>query len=267
MAGEPRADSSEYQQKKSYFEQFLTLYGRKAVLEAVESPVAQVARVHIAGDTRSGILRKIVTAAEEQGAEIIPGTKEQVARISKHGRQDQGVAADVRLSSYGRAEDYLQAPPKRFALLGVDGMTTPANLGMTIRSATAAGIDGIVIPRRRVCDIGPMVVKASAGTIFQSTLLRCDRLEDAVETARSTGAETCLLDSRGQTSLFEYDPPERVFYVVGGETAGAAREVRSVCDRTLSVPLHNGVESLNAAVSAALVAYRNLLSGGPNGSR
>lgn len=254
----PAPPSERYRQRKSQFGRSLTVYGRKTVLEALHCAGVRCERLHLAHNNRPApILDDILALATTQGAEIRHHSREELARISRHAREDQGVAADLHTPGYRQLEDVLPWPPGPGAtLLAIDGITNPQNLGMLIRSATAAGCDGIVLPRQGNCDICPLTIKASAGTVFRAPLLRCDSLPPALTALRDCGWLVCTLDADAPHSLFQtLDECGRVF-VLGGETAGVSTAVRELADEACSIPMANGVESLNVAVTAALVAFR-----------
>jgi 23S rRNA (guanosine2251-2'-O)-methyltransferase len=122
---------------------------------------------------------------------------------------------------------------------------------MIIRTATAAGLDGVVLPRAGSPDVGPLVVKASAGVAFRASVYRAPTATDAVARLRRAGVEVIGLRGDAAPSLFDAELPGRVAFVLGNETGGVSVGV----DRWLSIPLAAGVESLNVAVAAGLVAY------------
>ncbi len=254
----PISPNEHYLKRKSRFGRSLTVYGRKAVLEALQCADVRCERLHLARSNRPAtILDDILTLATSQGAEVRHLSREELARISRHAREDQGVAADLCLPRYRQLEDLLPWVPEPGAtLLAIDGITNPQNLGMLIRSATAAGCGGILVPRSGGCDICPLTIKASAGTVFRAPLLRCDALAPALTALQECGWRVCVLDTDAPRSLFEpFDTCGRIF-VLGGETAGVSTAIRQLADESCSIPMANGVESLNVAVSAALVAFR-----------
>jgi 23S rRNA (guanosine2251-2'-O)-methyltransferase len=173
---------------------------------------------------------------------------ENVTRISGNGRHDQGVVADVEAPGLRELDD--EVPGGRLALLVLDGVTNPANVGMVIRTATGAGLDGVVLPRAGSPDIGPLVVKASAGIAFRATVYRSPTAAAAVARLRGAGVEVIGLRADGEP-LFDADLPERAAYVLGNETDGVSVDV----DRWVSIPMANGVESLNVAVAAGVVSF------------
>ena len=155
----------------------LTLYGRKPALEALSDHSLAVHCVHLASSNRpGGIIAEITRLAERRGITIRHHDKQALSRISKNARQDQGVALDVLCPRFRRVEDLATSNVTQARVLALDGITNPQNVGMIVRSAVAAGIDGLLYPKRSVAALGPLVIKASAGTVFKAPILQCATL-------------------------------------------------------------------------------------------
>jgi 23S rRNA (guanosine2251-2'-O)-methyltransferase len=172
---------------------------------------------------------------------------------------------DVHCPAFRDVDQYLASEPGPAAgtrLLALDGISNPANLGMIIRSAAAGTIDGIICPRRGNATLGPLVIKASAGTLYRAPLLRCESLADALRLCREGNIEICILAADAQASLFDYQPKGAVVYVLGNETEGVSPAVEALADTRLAIPMRNGVESLNVAVTASLIAFAPALASG-----
>lgn len=252
-------DRSDYMEKKSFFDRVLTVYGRKPVLETLQDKTLVCHAVHLAHSNReAGIIADIKQCAQKLGVPVKLHSREELARISKNGKQDQGVAVDVVCPAFRSLEDYLAEQPfDRRRLLALDSISNPQNLGMIIRSAAAGNIDGIVLARKGTAALGPLVIKASAGTLFRAPVLMCQFLPEALTLCRKHGAEICTLEANAPLSLFEHKEQDFCVYVLGNETEGVCTEVRALADIHLSIPMRNGVESLNVAVTASLIAFAN----------
>jgi 23S rRNA (guanosine2251-2'-O)-methyltransferase len=250
-------ETTNYLEKKSFFDRVLTVYGRKPVLETLQDTTLVCHAVHLAHSNReAGIVAEIRQHAQQLGVPIKLHSREELARISKNGKQDQGVAVDVVCPSFRSLEDYLDAPadqPRR--LLALDGINNPQNLGMIIRSAAAGKIDGVVLPRKGTAALGPLVIKASAGTLYRAPLLLCQSLPEALRLCQERSAQICILEADAPLSLFDYKEQGFCVYVLGNETEGVCTQVRALADTQLSIPMCNGVESLNVAVTASLIAF------------
>jgi 23S rRNA (guanosine2251-2'-O)-methyltransferase len=142
-------------------------------------------------------------------------------------------------------------------VLVLDRITNPANVGMILRTATAAGMHGIVLPRRGVPGIDPLVVKTSAGVAFHAPVLRAATAEQACRTLAAAGFAVLGLSGSvpGASPLYDYTASERVAYVLGNETSGISEQVRRELTGWVSIPMAGGVESLNVASAAAVVCF------------
>ena len=251
-----REDSSAYLKKKAFFEAAITIYGRKPVLEALQDEGLTIHRLHLSDSNKPAkILDEIVRTAKRRGVEIRSHSKKALSRISKNGKQDQGVAADLIPANYHTPESFLKRAPGDFRLIALDGIKTPQNLGMIIRSVCAGYMDGILLPSTGSAQLGPLVIKASAGTLFKTTIIRCKSLETALAAFKGAGASVCTLSSHARRSLFDHRATGPVIYVLGNETDGVSDPVSALSDHALSIPMNNGVESLNVAVTASLIAF------------
>ncbi len=235
----------------------LTVYGRKSVLETLKDTSLACYALHLAESNReAGIVAEIRQRAQHINIPIKLHSREALARISKNGKQDQGVALDVLCPSFQQLPDYLSVPmqnPQR--LLALDGINNPQNLGMIIRSATAGQIDGIILPQKGTAALGPLVIKASVGTLYKAPLLLHPTLPEALKLCQGKGAQVCLLEAGAALSLFSHRAGAFCIYVLGNETDGVSAQVAALSDAHLSIPMRNGVESLNVAVTASLIAY------------
>ena len=253
-----RGDSQAYLDKKKRFDGMLTVYGRKPVLEALQDSNTNIHRLHLADSNKSAdILDDIINLAKQKGAEIVYHNRQALSRISKNSSQDQGVAADLICKGFQTYDNFLQHNADTpFTLLALDGISNPQNLGMIIRSACAGNIDGILLPQHGSAQIDPLVIKASAGTVFRAPILRCNSLAAALKDFKSQGVIVCSLSSHAKTELKQFTPKQACIYVLGNETDGVSKEVAQLCNEQVRIAMNNGVESLNVAVTAALIAFR-----------
>lgn len=251
-------DSVNYQQRKNFFEQMLTIYGRKPVIEVLRDPSISCYKLHLASSNREdGIIKEIKALAQQRGIDCDYHERKALSRISKNGKQDQGVAIDLQLPAYQPCtlidQHYLSSGKKR--LIALDHIGNPQNLGMIIRSVAASGIDGLILPRQGGTALSALVVKASAGTLFKAPIFHCDNLATELPRIKELGVRLCSLSSHAKDSIFDDSYQGSSIYVLGNETEGVSEKVSNLCDKQLCIPMHNEVESLNVAVSAALIAY------------
>lgn len=234
---------------------FITVYGRKPVLEALDDADLRVDKVIVAEGLRGEPVRAILDAARHRGVPVQRATAHRVKVLAGNGRHDQGVLADVVAPRMAPVEEFLEALGDAPAsVLVLDRLTNPANVGMILRSATAAGLDGVLLPRRGVPAIDPLVIKASAGVAFRAPVLRAATAEEGCAALRAAGFAVYGLDAGG-ASLLDAVLPERVALVLGNETDGLSDGVRPELDGVLAIPMHGGVESLGVASAGAVAAF------------
>jgi 23S rRNA (guanosine2251-2'-O)-methyltransferase len=227
------------------------VYGRMPVLEALASQPVEL--VLLSRTARGDTVDEIVARARERGVPLKRVAPEKVTRVSGNGRHDQGVVAEVAAPGLTELDAWLVGHRPR-ALLVLDGVTNPANVGMVVRTATAAGLDGLVLPRAGSPDVGPLVVKASAGVAFRATILGCDTAASAVTSLAAAGI-ACVGLRMDAPDLFASELPSPAAWVLGSEHDGISAAVAARLSEWRSLPLHNGVESLNVAVTAGILSY------------
>jgi 23S rRNA (guanosine2251-2'-O)-methyltransferase len=242
-------------------DRFVTVYGRKPVLEALADPSLEVDKVIIADTARGTSMRDILDAASRRGVPVAQASAHRVKVLAGNGKQDQGVLADVVAPRMRRLSDALSGSLGNVLVL--DGITTPANVGMILRTATAAGVGGIVVPRRGVASIDPLVIKASAGVAFQAPILRCGTAEEACAALGAAGYRVFGLSTDAAESIFTATLPKRAAFVLGGETSGVSAPVRALVTGWLRIPMSGAVESLNVASAAAVLCFELVRRGHP----
>lgn len=235
-------------------DRYLTVYGRKPVLEVLLQPDLVVDKVLLTHRAKAPIVDQIEAACARKGIPLHRVAPAEVSRLSKHPKQDQGAVADVCTPHMDDALQALEQPlPDRCRLLALDGITTPANLGLIIRTATALGIDGILLPRKGSAKLDAFVIKASAGVVFRSAIWKCERLTPVLKKAHALDFAIYALSGEQGSSLYETTFAERAIFVLGNETHGVTPQTEALVTQHLTIPMANGVESLNVACAAAVV--------------
>lgn len=246
-------DSAEYLEKKRFFDSLITLYGRNVAVEILRDDTVEIHKLHLSKSNRTDeTIEEILTLAQMRGVEIKYYTKEALSRISKNSAQDQGVAIDVRSSNYRNADVIRKEFRDGFRFLALDGINNPQNLGMIIRSAAASKIDGLILPRRNSTKLSPLVMKASAGTLFKMPIYYCNDLGDILQIPDTA---IITLSSHARDDIYSLKVPDRAIFVLGNESEGVSKEVMAASTHTISIPMHRGVESLNVAVTAGIVSF------------
>jgi 23S rRNA (guanosine2251-2'-O)-methyltransferase len=201
---------------------------------------------------RVDALRSLLADAAAAGAEVrvVPDLGSLAATTAP-----QGVVAHCRpLAALDLAEVAAARAPA--ALVVLDHLEDPRNVGAIARTALAAGMSGLVLARRRAAPLGATAFKAAAGALERLPVALVSSVAQAVADLGRLGIWTVGLDADAERSLFGLDLlSEPVAIVVGAEGRGLASLVADRVDVRVSIPLGGGVESLNAAVAVSLACY------------
>jgi 23S rRNA (guanosine2251-2'-O)-methyltransferase len=142
------------------------------------------------------------------------------------------------------------------ALLVLDHVEDPYNLGAAARSARAAGLTGMVVSARRAAPLSAATFKAAAGALEHLPVAVVNSIPEALRRLEDHGVWVVGLDASGDQELFGLDLlTEPVAMVIGAEGSGLTELTRKRCDVLVRIPMANGTESLNASVSAALASF------------
>lgn len=206
-----------------------------------------------AGAAPSSTIGDIRKRAEAAGIPVRMTPRAELDRLTGGGNH-QGVAAITGRFRYADLTDLLARPAP--ALLFLDGVTDPHNLGSLLRSADGAGFDGVVIPARRAAGVTATVRRVSAGAAEVVPIARVTNLARSLDEARAAGIWTVGLDQDADTSLWDselLDPP--VGLVLGAEDRGLGPNVRERCDSLVAIPSAGRLASLNVAVAGAVAMF------------
>ncbi len=231
------------------------IYGKHALMEALQSTPHIIRKVFLAENLRDAELRVLLEKNKIPTATLSPGKgKELVGKETAH----QGVIFTMDPSSLLVSfDDFVKSldMTKNPAIAVLGEVQDPHNVGAIIRSAAAFGLAGVLIPQHNQAGITGAVVKASAGMVFRIPLVSIGNVNNTLKVLKEKGFWIYGLAMDGKTILGTdaFDAPSA--FVVGNEGAGIREKTIQSCDVTLSIPMHARTESLNAAVSAAVVFY------------
>ena len=248
-------DSADYLAKKAFFNKVITIYGRNAVMEVLEDETITVHKLHLADSNKSAVqIDKMINLAHKRTIEIAYHDKKGLSRISKNAKQDQGVALDI-LLNHAVSEDEFLEKNSSFKVIALDGIQNPQNLGMIIRSCAAGDVDAIILPGKNSAQISPLVIKASVGTLFRLPIIKTNSFVKTLERFKSADSKLYTLSSHAQKSYKDESYGNKTVFILGNESEGVSSEVESVSNASIAIPMQRGVESLNVAVTASLLAF------------
>src|SRR5690554_3495654 len=172
-------------------------------------------------------------------------------KMSNH----QGVIAEIKEFKLYDLKEIIN-PSKSSLIVMLEGLEEPHNLGAVLRTADAAGVDGIIIPKNRSVKLNSTVAKVSTGAIFSVKTVEVVNFVQTIEKLKAAGywivGAEATVNSSDYRSI-KYDMP--TVLVIGSEGKGISRLVSSKCDFLVQIPMRGKVNSLNASVSAGILIY------------
>ena len=164
----------------------------------------------------------------------------------------QGIILDVPDYKYASIDKILDKESALVVIL--DHIEDPHNFGAIIRTCEATGVDGIIIPDDRCCDVNGTVVKTSVGTTEKVKIIKVKNLVNTIEKMKQNGYWIFGTDMDGE-DYRKLDYRGKSAIICGNEGSGMGRLVREKCDFIASIPMQGTVNSLNASVATAVVVF------------
>ncbi|WP_440999621.1 23S rRNA (guanosine(2251)-2'-O)-methyltransferase RlmB [Fodinibius sp. SL11] len=232
------------------------IYGRNPIKEALNNEAERMEKIFVRDSLHDSQLPDIFGLASQHRIPIshVPGSKlfELVGKVN-----DQGVVALMSQISYQDFGNWLDTVDTSTypAVLLLDEIEDPGNLGAMLRTAAAAGIAAVLVPKHRQAPINATVHKTSAGTAGRIPIVRVGNLNQSIMKLKEEGFWICGLDMNGDQDLWDLEVDRPLAFVVGNEGSGISQKTLEHCDYKFRIPMENNVESLNASVSAALLCY------------
>ncbi len=240
-----------YKKKSNFY-----IYGRKPVEEALLHDPKNVAQVIVHESVKDEVFEELKNYVRKHKIPFIKSPKNKIESLVGD-VNDQGVIAELREF---KGEDFhtwvesldLDSNPLVFLM---DELEDPHNVGAVIRVAAASGAAGVILSKHRQAPVNGTVFKTSAGTITKVPIIIVSNINDAIKKLKEVKFWVIGLDTGKGKSVWDeaYDTPTAI--VIGNEGEGMRDSVEKSCDYTIQIPMERDVESLNASVSAAIVAY------------
>jgi 23S rRNA (guanosine2251-2'-O)-methyltransferase len=231
------------------------IYGINAVGEALKARSRGFEWVGVLKERHDLRLQRLIEDCRKQNVAVRFLQRAELDKLAGNNAH-QGVVAATSGKQYNHLDDIVEAKRGGHSLLVVlDGVEDPHNLGAILRTADAAGADGVVIPERRAAGVTPTVTKASAGASEHMPLARVTNIARTLEDLKAQNIWTVGLDERATQNYDALDYKMDCAIVLGGEGIGLHDLVRRKCDFLVSIPMLGKVSSLNVSVAAGVVLY------------
>lgn len=229
--------------------------GRNAVVEALRGQ-RSLNKILLQEGAHGGSVNELLALAKAKGVAVETVKAEKLDKLAA-GLRHQGVAAlaapiafQTLDSVFARAEAKGEPP---FLLL-LDELQDPQNVGALIRTADAAGVHGVLLPRRRSCPLNAVVAKISAGAVEYVPVVQIGNIAQTIEELQQRGCWVVGADMDG-VDFYAANLTGPLVLVIGAEGKGVGRLVKQKCDDIVSIPMNGGVNSLNASAAGAVLMY------------
>lgn len=259
---EKRADkrTEKHTEQRSEEQPAHILAGRHAVVEAIKAGRG-INRILLADGLRGPSVHELRDLARENGVTVDVVSRAKLDAAVPEGVRHQGVLAYVAPVAYVAVEEIIAAARERGEdplLLLLDGIEDPQNLGALLRTADAAGVHGILLPRRHSVPLTETVARVSAGALEYVPVARIGNIAQTMRALKEQGFWIAGADMAGEEMYDRANLTGALVLVIGSEGRGMSRLTRDLCDFTVRLPMRGKINSLNASAAGAILMYEAL---------
>ena len=232
------------------------VYGKKPIEELSNSDSFSISKVFIKNSIAPNSYKNLTDSLQANSipVSVVPEKKLQnlVGNVNH-----QGFVAQLSAVKYTDFFTWMEKVElsKNPAVLLLDGIEDPHNLGAILRTAAAADISAVILPTQNQAPVNATVFKTSAGTAGKIPIIRVHDTNQGVKDLKLAGFELMALAADAPQNIWEVTFEKPVAFIIGNEGRGVNKQIMRKADKLLSLPMSNEVESLNASVTAALISY------------
>lgn len=238
--------------------------GLRAVEQLLAGDAADVRRICVEYRSANPRVEALVAQARDKGIDVQEANRARLKQMSGEVRH-QGIVAEVRRSTQldeaglrTLVESRLSEGGKRLLILVLDGIQDPHNLGACLRTADAAGVDAVVVPRHGAAGLGPTVSKVAAGAAEFLPFAAVANIGRVLDWFADYGITRIGTSDHAPQSLYDLALDGHLALVMGREETGLGKAVAARCDQLASLPMDGRVSSLNVSVAAGICLYETL---------
>lgn len=236
------------------------IFGHHASVEALKGKT-EINKVWLQTGLNDKLRNEVVALAKKRSLIIQETPKSKLDELTD-GQNHQGIVLSVAAYTYASIDDLFakaEAAGEAPFFLILDSIEDPHNLGSILRTADAAGVHGIIIPKRRAVQLTNVVAKTSTGAIEHVPVARVTNLVQTVEMLKEKGLWVFGTDMDGK-DYRQWDAAGPTALIIGNEGKGIAPLLKKTVDEMLTIPMIGHVQSLNASVAASLLIYQGFNS-------
>ncbi len=230
------------------------IWGIHPLLEALKKSPARISEITVIKGKSSPKIQQIIDTARQEKIKVKFRTD---FHLSGSGHNHQGVCARIMaISTIGLDQLVARLKNKKNPLLLVlDSIQDPHNLGAISRSASAAGVAGMIVNKDRSAPLGGTAAKISAGALAGLAVCQVTNLTTTLQRLKKEGFWVFGAAADSRQDLYQTDFSGPICLVMGGEAKGIRPLVREQCDTLISIPMHGSLDSLNVSVATAVILF------------
>ncbi len=241
------------------------IYGLHAVDGLLRSNPKSVQRLWVQSGREDKRIAALVALAQNQGVPVARQPRQDLDGMVSGRHQgvvaealDTPVAGDTNQSNLWQEQDLLRLVDNKegpLLLLVLDGVTDPHNLGACLRSADAAGVDAVVVPKDKSADLTPIVRKVACGAAEVVPFVRVTNISRTLQALQERGVWLYGTAGESEKSIYDSDLSGSIALVMGAEGSGLRRLTREQCDFLVNLPMAGSVSSLNVSVATGICLF------------
>jgi 23S rRNA (guanosine2251-2'-O)-methyltransferase len=231
------------------------LAGFHAVTARLRHAPETIESLYYDSSRRDARMRQLLERAQQAAVRPIPAEPARLQALVGPTRHQGVVALCARLENVHSLQQVLDSIGEQTLLLLLDGITDPRNLGACLRTAEAAAVTAVVLPRDRSASLSSAALKAASGAIESLPVIAVVNLARSMDEIKEAGARIVGADHAAPRSLYGVDLRGPLGWALGAEGHGLRRLTRERCDELAAIPLGGQIESLNVSVAAGICLF------------
>lgn len=228
------------------------IFGLHAVKQIFNTDISSILEIWVQQNSKN--LQDLITDAQQQGIPIQTVAKKSLDKLSENGHH-QGIVINYKVPPTPSLEQILKSLKVPPFLLILDEIQDPHNLGACLRTADAAGVHAVIIPKNKACKLTPTVRKIASGAAENIPLIEVTNIVRTLNWLQKQGIWIIGTDDYSKTSIFESKLTGPLAIVMGAEGEGLRRLTKENCDSLVSIPMLGKIESLNVSVATGICLY------------
>ncbi|EIJ42622.1 rRNA methylase, putative, group 3 [Beggiatoa alba B18LD] len=234
------------------------IFGIHAVQAVLQNDASRILEIWVQEGRQDARIEGLLNQARQHDLTIQTVAKKTLDKQVEEGSNHQGIIARCKAQAMQTQDDLAQlleqltVPP---FLLILDTVQDPHNLGACLRTADAAGVHAVIVPKDKACGLSPVVRKVASGGAESVPLIQVTNLATTLRWLKEQGVWIIGTAGESQQSLFATELTGALAIVLGAEGTGLRRLTQELCDTLVKIPMFGQVESLNVSVATGVCLY------------